>query len=149
MVMMDDTQIEAPGQGGLFGGFERQANIAEQAAADRYDPPGHGRVSDAQMRDYLRTLERTAELRDRLGRRFENVDEDNPSLGDIFGGVSDAVRLGTAEMEVVKTAGGNWSEHQWVKNQIEIARVQRDGSPALEHNYQLFLEYRERIEQYE
>lgn len=139
--------------GGLWGGLERQADFAEQAAQDVYDPPADGRVSDEQITAYIRTLERTAALRERLGRQFEEMgessEEDEPSIGDIFGAVSGAARMGTAEMEVVKTAGGNWAEHQWVRNQLEVARVQQDGSPAIEHNYALFLEHEEAIAQYE
>jgi len=135
--------------GGLFGDFERQANVAEQASQDTYEPPANGRLTEAQVRAYARTLERTAELRERLGKQLESMEQEGPSLGDIFSGVKDATRLATAEMEVVKTAGGNWAEHQWVRNQIEIARVQQDSTPAVEHNYELFLEYREQIERYE
>lgn len=145
-----DREITAtPSSGGLFGDFERQANVAELAAQDSYDPPRNGRLTEAQVAAYARTLQRTAELRERLGRKLEGLEEDGPSLGTVLSGVGDAVRLGTAEMEVVKTGGGNWAEHQWVKNQIEIARIQQDGSPAVEHNYELFLEYREQIEEYE
>ncbi len=135
--------------GGVFGDFERQANVAEMAAQDTYQPPVDGRLSEAQVATFVRTLQRTWELRERLGKQLESIEEEGPSLGDIFSGVGDAMRLGTAEMEVVKTAGGNWAEHQWVRNQIEIARIQQDGSPAIEHNYRLFQEYREQIERYE
>jgi hypothetical protein len=137
-----------PGRG-VFGDLERQADFADQAGRDRYTPPSNGRLSEAQVAGYVRTLQRTAELRERLGAKFENTENDNPSIGAIFSGVNDAVRLGTAEMEVVKTAGGNWAEHLWVKNEIEVARVQRDSSPAVEHNYELFLEYQDEIEKYE
>jgi hypothetical protein len=135
--------------GGLFGDFERQASVAEQASRDTYQPPSDGRLTETQVRAYARTLERTAELRERLGRQIESMEEEDPSIGDIFSGVKDATRIATAEMEVVKTAGGNWAEHQWVKNQLETARIQKDGSPAIEHNYELFLEYQDRIERYE
>jgi hypothetical protein len=144
-----DADIGTEGSGGIFTDFERQANVAEEASRDRYDPPNDGRITENQVTAYVRTLQRTAELRERLGSKFENVDEDNASIGAIFSGIKDAARLGTAEMEVVKTAGGNWAEHQWVKNQIETARVQQDSTPAVEHNYELFLEYQEQIEQYE
>lgn len=147
-IQSETTSSPAAG-GGIFGDLERQANVAELAAQDTYEPPSNGRLSEAQVAAYVRTLQRTAELRERLGKQFENLEEEGPSLGDIFSGVSDAVRLGTAEMEVVKTAGGNWAEHQWVRNQIEIARIQQDGSPAIEHNYELFLEYRDQIERYD
>jgi hypothetical protein len=135
--------------GGLFGDFERQADVAEQASQDTYEPPADGRLSEAQVKTYARTLERTAQLRERLGKQLENLEQEGPSIGDIFSGVQDATRLATAEMEVVKTAGGNWAEHQWVKNQIEIARIQQDSTPAVAHNYELFLEYQEQIERYE
>ncbi len=125
------------------------ANVAELASQDTYQPPDDGRLTESQVKSFARTLERTAALRERLGSQLETMEEKEPSLGDIFSGVNDAVRLGTAEMEVVKTAGGNWAEHQWVKNQIEIARVQQDSTPAVEHNYELFLEYQDQIEPYE
>jgi hypothetical protein len=142
------SSTPTPG-GGLFGTFERQADFAEQASRDRYDPPSNGFLSEAQVRTYVRNLERTVELRERLSRRFRERDDEEISLGDLFGGVGDAVRLGTAEMEVVKSAGGNWAEHQWVKHQLEVARVQRDGSAAIEHNYALFQKYRAEIERLE
>lgn len=147
-----DAGSDAVG-GGLWGGLERQADFAEQAAQDVYDPPRNGEISEAQMAAYVRVLERTAQLRSRLGKQLEDVgaksEDQSPGLGDIFGAVSDAARIGTAEMEVVKTAGGNWAEHQWVRNQLETARVQQDGTPAIEHNYALFQAHRELIEQFE
>lgn len=145
--MASDT--DRSGSGGVLTDFERQANVAEEAAQDVYDPPADGRLTDAQVAAYVRTLQRTAELRERLGGKYQNMDEQEPSIGDVFGGVKDMMRIGTAEMEVVKTGGGNWAEHQWVRNQIEVARIQRDSTPAVEHNYELFLEYQDEIEQYD
>lgn len=148
---MQPAEVEPAEQsGGVFSGFQRQADFAERAMQDTYDPPEDGRLTEAQVAAYARTLQRTAELRERLSSNLEKMEkEEGPSLGDVFSGVQDAVRLGTAEMEVVKSAGGNWAEHEWVKGQIETARVQKDGNPVIEHNYELFLEYQDRIEQYE
>lgn len=147
---LDDAAIPASeAGGGLFGDFERQANFAEEASQDTYDPPADGRLTEDQVQMYARTMQRTAELRERLGKQLESMEDEGASIGDIFSGVTDAVRIGTAEMEVVKTGGGNWAEHEWVKTQIEIARVQQDSTPAVEHNYELFLEYRDQIEEYE
>ncbi len=151
---VDHPDREAPatsgdGSYGMFDRLERQADFAAQAAEDRYEPPANGRLAEDQVAAYARNLERTAELRERLSAKYENLDEESASISDIFSGVGDAMRLGTAEMEVVKGAGGNWAEHQWVKSQLETARVQRDGSAAIEHNYALFLEYRDRIEPYD
>jgi hypothetical protein len=52
-------------------------------------------------------------------------------------------------MEVVKTAGGNWAEHQWVKAQLETARIQKDLNETTAHNYGLFQEFQSEIERLE
>ncbi|MDH3643573.1 MAG: YIP1 family protein [Gammaproteobacteria bacterium] len=134
---------------GVLGGLERQAGFAEQAANDAFEPPDDGRLSEDQVEQYVSVLRKTGVLRDRLTKRFEDLDEEEASISDIFGGMNDAVRLSTAEMEVVKTAGGNWAEHQWVKNQIEVARVQQDINDTVKHNYALFMQFQEEIEQHE
>ena len=59
------------------------------------------------------------------------------------------MRLSTAEMEVVKSGGGNWAEHQWVRGQLETARIQQDLNETTAHNYELFLKYQDQIEPYE
>lgn len=136
--------------GGLFGGLERQANYVEEASQDTYDPPADGKLTERQVRVYVDMLKKTQALRERLGETFEKVEgEQEPSLSDIFSGVGDAMRMGTAETEVVKTAGGNWAEHQWVKSQLEIARVQQDLNDTVAHNYRLFQQYEAQIEQFE
>jgi hypothetical protein len=77
------------------------------------------------------------------------MEDKEPSLTDVFGGVGDAIRLSTAEMEVVKTAGGNWAEHHWVKAQLETARIQKDLNETTAHNYGLFQEFQSEIERLE
>ena len=130
---------------GLFGGLERQADFAEAAANDVYQPPADGRLSDGQVAAYVEMLIKTQALQERLTGSLENMDEKEPSLSDVFSGVGDAIRLSTAEMEVVKSAGGNWAEHQWVKSQLETARIQQDLNETTAHNYRLFLAYQEEI----
>ena len=52
-----------------------------------------------------------------------------------------------AELEVVKTGNGNWAEHNWVKEQLRVAHIQRgDGSDAIAHNYKLYKKYEEELE---
>ena len=46
-----------------------------------------------------------------------------------------------AEMEVVTTGGGNWAEHQWVKDQLHVASIQKNLNTATKHNYALYQEY--------
>jgi hypothetical protein len=135
--------------GGLFGGLERQADFVEAASADTYEPPADGRLSQEQVRAFARILEKTRALEDRLGKDLEKMEDSQPSLSDVFSGVGDAMRLSTAEMEVVKTGGGNWAEHQWVRSQLETARIQQDLNDQTQHNYRLFEMYREEIERYE
>jgi hypothetical protein len=141
------TQSSQSTGGGVFGGFERQAAMVEEASSDVYDPPADSELSDAQVRRYVDVMEKTQQLQERLGNSMKEMEDKEPSLSDIFDGVGGAVRLSTAEMEVVKTGGGNWAEHQWVKAQLETARIQQDLNATTQHNYELFLKYQDEIEQ--
>lgn len=135
--------------GGFFSGFERQADFVEAASNDKYEPPSDGEITTKQMQRYVDVLRKTNALRERLGQSLKPMEDKEPSITDVFSGVGDVVRLSTAEMEVVKTAGGNWAEHLWVKNQIETARVQQDLNDTTEHNYALFLKFQDQIEKYD
>ncbi len=53
-----------------------------------------------------------------------------------------------AEMEVVKSGGGNWAEHQWVKEQLRIASIQKDLNDAVKHNYALYQKYADQLKKY-
>ncbi len=143
------TRTSQSESAGVFGGFERQAAMVEEASQDVYSPPSDGELSESQVRRYVDVLEKTRRLEERLGKSMSGMEEKEPSLSDIFDGVGGAVRLSTAEMEVVKTAGGNWAEHQWVRTQLETARIQQDLNDTTEHNYNLFLRYQDEIEEFE
>jgi hypothetical protein len=88
---------------------------------------------------------------DKLKKLAEEVEnKDQPSFADIakvYQSTGSVMGLANAEMEVVKTGGGNWAEHQWVKEQLRIAIVQQDGSKAIEHNYRLYQDYQEQLDQ--
>ena len=133
----------------MFGGLERQAEFAEAAARDVYDPPSDGELTEKQVRTYIDVTTKTRALQERLSGSWQEMEDKEPSLTDVLSGVGGALRLSTAEMEVVKSGGGNWAEHQWVKNQLETARIQQDLNATTEHNYRLFLKYRDDIEQLE
>ena len=148
------TVFEAPSSqtgsgevnGGIFGGLERQANYAEEASKDTYQPPADGKLTERQVRVYVVVLKKTRALQDRLGKTLEKMEGDEqPSLSDIFSGVGDAVRMSTAEMEVVKTAGGNWAEHRWIRDQLRTAMIQKDISDAIKHNYALYQEHEQQL----
>ncbi|NJN52141.1 MAG: YIP1 family protein [Gammaproteobacteria bacterium] len=125
---------------GFGSGFERQAEVMEGAQNDTYDPPADGRLDEEQVQAFVSAMKKTAALRERLSKKYEGKEEPG-SLGDLVGGVGDIMRLTSAEMEVVKGAGGNWAEHLWVKQAIETARVQQDINDAVAHNYALYLDY--------
>jgi hypothetical protein len=139
----------APVSGGIFGGFERQAELVEAATSDTYQPPASGRLTEAQVRAYVDARQKARVLEARLGRSLEELEDGEPSLSDVVSGVGGAMRLATAEMEVVKTAGGNWAEHQWVRGQLETARIQEDLNEVTTHNFALYQKYREALERSE
>jgi hypothetical protein len=147
--VMRDSGSEDAAVGVFGGGFERQAQVVEAASEDTFDPPVDGKLTDAQVARFADALAKTQALKDRLGGSLKDMEEKEPSFSDLMNGVSGAVRLSTAEMEVVKTAGGNWAEHQWVRGQIETARIQQDLNDTTAHNYAIFLKYRDSIERYE
>lgn len=141
--------VESGGNAGMFGGAERVGRLVEEAQQDTWDPPSDGQLTEEQVETYIRNMEKTRALMERLGSKLENMDKkdgEEPSLSDVFGGIGDIARIGTAETEVVKTSGGNWAEHLWVKSALETARVQQDLDDAVKHNYELFLQYQEQIE---
>lgn len=144
-----DENVSEPVGNAMFGGLERQADFAEAAARDSYDPPSDGELSEKQVRNYIDATAKTRALQERLTESWQGMEDEEPSLTDVLSGVGGALRLSTAEMEVVKSGGGNWAEHQWVKNQLETARIQQDLNSTTEHNYRIFLKYQDDIEQLE
>lgn len=64
----------------------------------------------------------------------------------MYGGIGKTMSANNAEMEVVKTAGGNWAEHIWVKDQLRVASIQQgEGSEANAHNYELYLKFEDQL----
>jgi hypothetical protein len=144
-----EDALDGAGQSGVFSGAERIGKLVEQAQQDTWDPPADGELTEEQVETYIRNMEKTKALEDRLGSKIKSLEKkegEEPDLGDVFGSIGDIARIGTAETEVVKTAGGNWAEHLWVKSAIETARVQQDLDDAVKHNYALYLEYQEEID---
>jgi hypothetical protein len=139
--------------GGVFGGVIRQAELAAAAEEDRYSPPDDGELTDKQVREYIRVMDRVTELmvekEERLRELAEKADRDEKvSLGDMMGGMTQMVGLNTDEIEVVKSAGGNWAEHQWVKESLRTAWLQKDINDTVAHNYALYQEYEDQLKDY-
>lgn len=139
----------ATGGGGLLGRLGRYGELMEAAENDTYDPPSNGRLADAQVREFIRVMGRSAELRgdqearmkDLARRAEEDEDISMAEAGELLGGVTGMVGLQTAEIEVVKSGGGNWAEHQWVRDSLRTAYLQRDLNDTTTHNFRIYQKY--------
>jgi hypothetical protein len=135
-------------------GVDAQIDSVQSATTDEFDPPGHGRLTAAQVARTVKLLQRTAKLREDSGSRLKELAEraddgsgEEPSLGDLFKGIRGLVDVGTAEPQVVKAAGANWAEHEWIKQQLINARLSPDSSDTAEHNYELYEAHAEVLEE--
>lgn len=143
---------------GVFGEAARQAELIDAASADRYEPPSDGELDKSQVEDYISVLRKTravraeyAERMDELAAEMKAKEEagESPSIADLgkmYSGAGGLVVVNNAEMEVVKSGGGNWAEHEWVGQQLRIARIQQgEGSDEIAHNYKLYKKYEEEL----
>jgi len=143
---------------GVVGEAMRQAELVDAASADRYDPPSDGELDEDQVEEYVTVLRKTraihaeyAEKMEKLAAEMKAKEDagETPSLSDfgkMYSGVGGVMSANNAEMEVVKSAGGNWAEHEWVKQQLRTAKIQQgEGSDAIEHNYKLYEKYEDEL----
>lgn len=141
-----------PAQTGMFGGVERYARVTEQAEQHQYDPPSDGKISETQMNRYMDVMRRAAEVRReqteniaQLEEKYADKEPGIADLTDISGGIGSVLGAFSAEMEVVVTGGGNWAEHQWIREQLRIARIQKDLNEAVKHNYSLYQAHQDEL----
>lgn len=143
---------------GVVGEMARQGELIEAASADRYDPPSDGELDEDQVEEYVSVLKKTRAIHAEYEAKLEKIAAEmkekeaagkNPSISDLtkmYAGAGSMVGANNAEMEVVKSGGGNWAEHEWVKAQLRAAKYQQgEGSDALEHNYKLYQKYEEEL----
>lgn len=136
----------------------RQAELVDAASADRYEPPANGELDEEQVEAYIEVMRKTQAIRDEYAKKMDDLaaemkaKEDageSPSMSDlskVYSTAGGIMSINNAEMEVVKTAGGNWAEHVWVKEQLRTAHVQQgEGSDAIAHNYALYKEYEDEL----
>jgi hypothetical protein len=141
------------GPGGMFGGVARQAELMAAAEEDRYEPPRDGELTDAQVQEFIRVMQRTNEAMtdkaERLNEIAEKADNDEQvsltEVSDMMSGMTEIAGLNTAEIEVVKSGSGNWAEHQWVKNSLRTAWLQKDINDTVAHNYALYQKYEDQL----
>lgn len=154
--MSDRPTADAPAGAGIYSGLARQAELMEAAEEDRYEPPADGRLSEKQVREFVRVMQRTEELQQekmaRLNELADKADKDQDvsfsDLGSMLSGVTEVAGLQTSEIEVVKSAGGNWAEHQWVRESLRTAWIQKDINDAVSHNYELYQKFEAELSNY-
>ena len=150
--------VVSSGGAGIFGEIARQGQLMEAADADSYEPPKDDKVSKKQIKAYIKVMKKTQVMHDEYAKKMEGLKKDleeqeargeTPSLSDMsraYSSIGSAMGANNAEMEIVKTGGGNWAEHSWVKSQLRTARIQQgDGTEAISHNYELYQKYKKEI----
>lgn len=143
---------------GVIGEMARQGELIQAASADRFDPPADGELEEKQVKNYVSVLQKTRAIHAEYEAKMEKLAAEmkekeaagkSPSLSDltkVYSGAGSVMGANNAEMEVVKSGGGNWAEHEWVKAQLRAARYQQgEGSDALAHNYELYQKYEEEL----
>jgi len=118
---MEGAPMDASGSG-LFGGIVRQGDLIGAAEQDRYTPPENGQLTERQVQEFIRVMERLGEASTARAARIQEIAERADAnqqvslqdFGAVMSGMTEIAGLSTAEIEIVKSAGGNWAEHQWV-----------------------------------
>lgn len=154
----DDNSGDRAVSSGVVGEVTRQAELVDAASADRYEPPSDGELDKNQVQEYASVLRKTRAVHAEYAEKMEKLAEEmkakeatgeSPSMADfgkMYAGASGVMSANNAEMEVVKSGGGNWAEHEWVKQQLRIAHIQQgEGSDAIAHNYKLYKKYEDEL----
>lgn len=141
---------------GLFGGIARQAELYEAAENDTYTPPSDGKLTDRQVQEYIRVMDRVTEaladkeeqMREIAERAEKNEEMSLRDMSTMMSGMTQTAGMNTLEIEMVKGGGGNFAEHRWVKESLRTAWLQKDINDAVAHNYALFQEYEDQLSEY-
>tara|TARA_R110001606_G_scaffold395190_1_gene566900 strand:- start:675 stop:1727 length:1053 start_codon:yes stop_codon:yes gene_type:complete len=151
-----DYQQDERVNSGVFGEVEHQAKLMNQAENDRYERPKNGLVTDKQMEVLIDNLKKVSAYRLRQEEKLERLEMEMKDkkdfsfsdFGKLTSGMNSVMSTANAEMEVVKTSGGNWAEHQWIKEQLRTAAIQKDLNSTVKHNYALYNKYEEILNEY-
>jgi len=104
-------------------------DLMKEVANDKYTPPGDGRLTDGQVRMYLKVREHEKAIaqvaREEMKKHAEAADkEGKKSLGSLMEGfkaMGSAADFLTADIRAAKDLGYNTQEYLWVKGQILAA----------------------------
>ena len=152
----DHSNSSQTTSGGFLGAIERQANLVEQAEQDRFIAPTNGKITEQQMQRLYATLEKVQLYQEAQSEKMEDMQAKMQSKKDLT--PMDIARMamnsgslfsaGNAEMEIIKSSGGNWAEYTWVKEQLHIAVLQQDINDAVKHNYDLYKRWEKQLSIY-
>ena len=155
-VSQNHTLQQSSTNSGMFGDLQRHSNMIKNAEQDRFTPSKDGYISEIQMKTFVSTMKKSTEY---INRKKEGMKEYEKSLENkkefsfsdlakLSQGVGSVMSMANAEMEVVKSADGNWAEHQWVKEQLQKASIHRELNDTNKHNYALYGKYKEELKKY-
>lgn len=125
------------------------SRIMRAAAEDKYTPPDDGRLSEQQVITYLAHVGAAGEEYRQKMENINAVSSDLQGDGDVsMADISQMMKAANAgggiavvEINAVKKAGGNWAEHQWVRQTLVTAGRMQNANPTTAHNYALFQKY--------
>ncbi|MGI9205974.1 MAG: hypothetical protein ACR2Q3_18300, partial [Woeseiaceae bacterium] len=92
--------------------------------------------------------ERGERIRELAERAEKNEQLSISEMSEMMGGATTIIGMNTIELEVVKTAGGNWAEYEWVKNSLRTAYIQKDINDTVTHNYALYQDYEDELQSF-
>lgn len=151
----DATSRIEPSSGGMLSEMTRRAAIVAQASEDTFAPPSDGKLTEKQVRSFVankqKVFEANRESMQRMEELAESIEDDDEvsvkDLGAMMNGMKEVSGLGTSAIEIVKSDGGNWAEHQWVENTLYAASMQRggNGSDTDAHNFELYEKYADQL----
>jgi len=121
-------------------------DLMKEVANDQYDPPQDGRLTDAQVRMYLKVREHEKKIAEVAKTEMKKHAEDAEKKGDkSIGGFMEGMKaLGsaadflTADIRAAKELGYNTQEYLWVKQQIleaSTAQMAEQFSNAMAANF--------------
>jgi len=100
--------------------------LLKRADKDEYEPPADGRLTDAQVRMYLKVREQEKQIakvaKEEMQKHAQKVEKSNEkSLAGVMQGfqaIGSAADFLTADIRAAKDLGVNTKEYVWVKGQI-------------------------------
>ncbi len=101
--------------------------VMEEAGKAEYDPPADGRLSEAQVEQYIEIQKRAGKIRQVAQKKLEEKEQEGEggeadsvwsqvrNMGDAMQGFGDVM---TAEIRAAQEMGHNPAEYQWVRQQV-------------------------------